>query len=268
MVYPNLVDGYNRVMDDINRGVRTFETYFESIQEYEEYTKTLTNIQDIGKFDQATIGAYVPSTSELEGELLDALGVGANTLERNELKSYIQSIKNSAYDYLVTVVDGSAIVTYAGTEDYKEYFTKIRCEVKAKIEARASQKLERGYCVYVLIEPPEDDVIYVGMTIDPKGRLGTHKKSGKFPSENIDLIVVAQAANKNDARVKEMFYMTIYFDELYAAEYNRIRSISPEKMGSDKYSNTVKVLAEMVGDITENELLCMLEETVPPGFGH
>ena len=32
-------------------------------------------------------------TSELEGELLDALGVGANTLERNELKSYIQSIK-------------------------------------------------------------------------------------------------------------------------------------------------------------------------------
>ena len=38
--------------------------------------------------------------------------------------------------------------------------------------------------------------------------------------------------------------------------------------GSDKYSNTVKVLAEMVGDITENELLCMLEETVPPGFGH
>ena len=39
-------------------------------------------------------------------------------------------------------------------------------------------------------------------------------------------------------------------------------------MGSDKYSNTVKVLAEMVGDITENELLCMLEETVPPGFGH
>ena len=93
MVYPNLVDGYNRVINDINRGVRTFETYFESIQEYEEYTKTLTNIQDIGKFDQATIGAYVPSTSELEGELLDALGVGANTLERNELKSYIQSIK-------------------------------------------------------------------------------------------------------------------------------------------------------------------------------
>ena len=132
MVYPNLVDGYNRVINDINRGVRTFETYFESIQEYEEYTKTLTNIQDIGKFDQATIGAYVPSTSELEGELLDALGVGANTLERNELKSYIQSIKNSAYDYLVTVVDGSAIVTYAGTEDYKEYFTKIRCEVKPR----------------------------------------------------------------------------------------------------------------------------------------
>ena len=46
MVYPNLVDGYNRVINDINRGVRTFETYFESIQEYEEYTKTLTNIQD------------------------------------------------------------------------------------------------------------------------------------------------------------------------------------------------------------------------------
>ena len=65
-----------------------------------------------------------------------------------------------------------------------------------------------------------------------------------------------------------MFYMTIYFDELSAAPYNRIRCISREKMGSDKYSNTVKVLAEMVGDITENELLCMLEETVPPGFGH
>ena len=41
-------------------GVRTFETYFESIQEYEEYTKTLTNIQDIGKFDQATIGPMSP----------------------------------------------------------------------------------------------------------------------------------------------------------------------------------------------------------------
>ena len=34
-----------------------------------------------------------PRLLELEGELLDALGVGANTLERNELKSYIQSIK-------------------------------------------------------------------------------------------------------------------------------------------------------------------------------
>jgi len=268
MVYPNLVDGYNRVINDINRGVRTFETYFESIQEYEEYTKTLTNIQDIGKFDQATIGAYVPSTSELEGELLDALGVGANTLERNELKSYIQSIKNSAYDYLVTVVDGSAIVTYAGTEDYKEYFTKIRCEVKAKVEARANQKLERGYCVYVLNIPPKNDVVYVGMTVEPERRLASHNASGKFGDKRVDLTVVAKATDKNDARAKEMFYMTIYFDELYAAAYNRIRSISPEKMGSDKYSNTVKVLAEMVGDITENELLCMLEETVPPGFGH
>lgn len=86
--------------------------------------------------------------------------------------------------------------------------------------------------------------------------------------KRVDLTVVAKATDKNDARAKEMFYMTIYFDELYAAAYNRIRSISPEKMGSDKYSNTVKVLAEMVGDITENELLCMLEETVPPGFGH
>ena len=126
----------------------------------------------------------------------------------------------------------------------------------------------RYLCGVALNIPPKNDVVYVGMTIDPKNRLNAHRNSGKFGKETVDLTVVAKATDKNDARAKEMFYMTIYFDELYAAAYNRIRSISPEKMGSDKYSNTVKVLAEMVGDITENELLCMLEETVPPGFGH
>ena len=66
------------------------------------------------------------------------------------------------------------------------------------------------------------------MTIDPKNRLNAYRNSGKFGKETVDLTVVAKATDKNDARAKEMFYMTIYFDELYAAAYNRIRSISGE----------------------------------------
>lgn len=265
---PGIINGAQYIMKEIEYGVRTFETNFESAAEAKQYTETLKSIRTSGTFDWATVKGYVPSTSTLENELLDTLDAGANTLERQELKNSIQSIRNSAYDYLVSIVDGSAIVSYAGTEDYKDYFTQVRCDVQAKIEARENQKLKRGYCVYVITIPPSKDVVYVGMTIDPERREKSHIASGKFGNKSIALTVVAGAADKNDARVKEMFYMTIYFDELYEAAYNRVRSISPEKMGADKYKDSVKVLAEMVGDITENELLCMLEETVPPSFGH
>lgn len=111
------------------------------------------------------------------------------------------------------------------------------------------------------------------MTVDPARRKTTHKArldkkvaAAETKYQFNDLIIIMPASDKFDARAKEMILMTALWPELYAANENRIRAISPANIKDDKYAKAFATFAEIAWNKAEDELLCLLEETIPPGM--
>lgn len=70
-------------------------------------------------------------------------------------------------------------------------------------------------------------------------------------------VLVSGLATRTEARVQEQIYMTVFFDEIYNAHLNKVRSISQGKLSYDQQKKTA--LLGFAKDVAENELLAMMD---------
>lgn len=141
-----------------------------------------------------------------------------------------------------------------------EYFSSLRCDALAKIQAD-QEELRKSWYVYVLLDHrPSGTVIYVGMTSDAKRREEQHKNGvkGQIYQDLALFVLRSDLKDRTEARVCEQIYMTVFFPEIYNAHLNRVRSISQYKLSHNQTKLTA--LLNFVGDIAENELLSAMEE--------